>query len=124
VNAGPMPASSFSSVEVVAKAAPAPAPARDNYSDKKALKAVPAPLIFRAVAAIGPEVWAGGSNAALYHSPDAGSHWIQVVPSADGAILSGDVVALEFSDPQHGKVTTSTAEVWITTDAGQTWQKQ
>jgi hypothetical protein len=122
VNAGPVPTASFTSVEVVAKAAPTPA--KDNYADKKALKAAPAALIFRAVAAIGPQVWAGGSNGALYHSPDAGGHWTQVVPTADGALLSGDIVGLEFSDPQHGKVTTSTAEVWITTDAGQTWQKQ
>jgi len=91
--------------------------------DKKALKQ-PAAVIFRAVAASGTEVWAGGSSGTLYHSLDAGGHWAQVVPSFNGMAISGDVVSVEFSDAQHGKVTTSTVEVWITSDDGQTWQKQ
>jgi hypothetical protein len=79
---------------------------------------------FRAVAATGTDVWAGGSGGALYHSGDAGDHWTRVVPASAGAILSGDIVSLEFGDMQHGKVSTSTPEVWTTSDAGQTWQKQ
>jgi photosystem II stability/assembly factor-like uncharacterized protein len=39
-------------------------------------------------------------------------------------VLTGDVVRIEFPDPQHGTVTTSTPEIWITTDDGQSWQKQ
>jgi hypothetical protein len=117
VNASPTPAAGFVSYET-AKAAPA----KEDY--KKALKAAAAPVIFRAVAALGPEVWAGGSNGALYHSVDAGGHWTPVVPSSVGTILSGDILVLDFSDAQHGKVRTSTSEVWITSDGGQTWQKQ
>lgn len=79
---------------------------------------------FRAVAATGTDVWAGGTSALLYHSQDAGDHWIRVMPAASGATLTGDIVSLEFLDMQHGKVSTSTAEIWITTDDGQTWQKQ
>ena len=79
---------------------------------------------FRAVAATGTDVWAGGTSALLYHSQDAGDHWIRVMPAASGATLNGDIVSLEFLDMQHGKVSTSTAEIWITTDDGQTWQKQ
>ena len=37
-------------------------------------------LVFRAVAVIGPEVWAGGSGAMLYHSSDSGTLWQQVFP--------------------------------------------
>jgi len=80
--------------------------------------------MFRAVAATGTDVWAGGSVGALYHSTDSGDHWSRVVPGSSDAILTGDVVSLEFIDMQHGKVSTSTAEVWTTSDAGQTWQKQ
>ena len=29
-----------------------------------------------------------------------------------------------FEDPQHGKLSTSGSEVWATSDAGQSWQKQ
>jgi len=83
-----------------------------------------APLIFRAVTAIGPEVWAGGSNAALFHSMDAGNHWTRVLPQSAGAVPAGDIVSVQFTDAQHGRILTSTGETWITPDAGQTWQKQ
>jgi hypothetical protein len=81
-------------------------------------------LVFRALAATGSEVWAGGSNAVLYHSLDAGAHWTRVQPSSAGIELTGDITAVDFSDLQHGRITTSTPEVWTTADDGQTWQKQ
>src|SRR5579864_6609736 len=90
----------------------------------KALKRDGSSPIFRAVAATGADVWAGGSGGALYHSLDAGNHWIHVTPTSSGAALAGDIVSLEFPDTQHGKVFTSTGDVWTTSDAGQTWQKQ
>jgi hypothetical protein len=96
-----------------------------KLADKSASMTAPATApVFRAVAATGIDVWAGGSGGTLFHSVDAGNHWMQVVPSSAGATLTGDVVRLEFSDAQHGKVTTSTPEIWITSDDGQTWQKQ
>lgn len=78
-------------------------------------------LIFRAVTAIGPEVWVGGSGAMLFHSADSGGHWTRVVPASAAATLAGDITSVEFSDPQRGRVTTSEGEVWITADNGQTW---
>jgi hypothetical protein len=82
--------------------------------------------IFRAVSVSSnpAEVWAGGSGAALYHTLDGGSRWARVVPSEAGISLTGDIVAIQFSDPRNGIVTTSTAEVWTTLDSGQTWHKQ
>jgi len=82
------------------------------------------PLTFRAVTANGAEVWAGGSNTALFHSADGGNRWARVLPSSGATFLTGDVIGLEFSDALHGSVTTSTSEVWTTADSGQTWQKQ
>ena len=111
VNANPAYLAGASSIQISGKT-----------SRAKALKVQP--LIFRAVAANGPDVWAGGSGGALYHSPDAGDHWTRVIAASSGATLTGDVVSLEFTDIQHGKVSTSTAEVWTTSDAGQTWQKR
>jgi hypothetical protein len=87
-------------------------------------KAMVTPIFFRAVTAAGNEVWAGGSNAALFHSTDGGNHWTRVLPSSSGVVLTGDVVTVEFADPQRGTVTTSTPETWNTSDGGQTWQKQ
>ncbi len=81
-------------------------------------------IAFRAVAAIGPEVWAGGSGTILYHSSDSGTSWQQVLPSASGAQPAGDITAIEFSSPQQGKITTSAGEIWTTSDNGQTWRKQ
>ncbi len=105
------------SAQLTAKAARA----KDKSDAKKEAAASP---VFRAVAAMGADVWAGGSAGTLYHSSDGGNHWTRVVPFYAGSILTGDVVTVEFSDPQHGKITTSTSEVWTTADAGQTWQKQ
>ena len=79
---------------------------------------------FRALSANGPDLWVGGSAGLLYHSGDAGGHWTQIKPVADGASLTTDIATIEFSDRQHGKLTTSTGEIWITADAGQTWRKQ
>ena len=79
--------------------------------------------VFRAVTANGSDIWAGGSKGVLYHSMDAGGHWTRVVPTANGLTLTVDIISLEFIE-QKEKITTSTSEVWTTSDDGQTWQKQ
>ena len=79
-------------------------------------------VVFRALAANDSDIWVGGAAGALYHSSDAGQHWVQVKPVADGKPLTADIVTVEFSDAQHGKLTTSNHETWTTSDAGDTWQ--
>jgi len=96
---------------------------------KKSRNWGPAPsanTVFRAlsVSSNAAEVWAGGSGGALYHTMDGGNLWARVVPSDGGIILTGDIISIQFSDPQNGVVTTSTPEVWTTNDAGQTWHRQ
>jgi Photosynthesis system II assembly factor YCF48 len=81
-------------------------------------------VVFRALAANDSDVWVGGAAGALYHSSDAGQHWTQVKPVADGKPLTADIVTVEFSDPRHGKLTSSTHETWTTSDAGNTWQSR
>ena len=81
-------------------------------------------VVFRALSANDSDIWVGGTAGALYHSSDAGQHWTQVKPTADGKSLTSDIITLEFSDASHGKLTTSNHEIWITSDAGETWQKQ
>ncbi len=81
-------------------------------------------LILRALAANGLDIWVGGKAGALFHSSDAGQHWSQVLPMANGEPFAGDIVGVEFSDGLHGKLTSSNREIWITSDAGQSWQKQ
>jgi len=82
------------------------------------------PTVFRAVTANGADVWAGGSGGMLYHSTDSGTSWTRVVPTSGGVSLTGDIVHVDFSDPQHGRITTSAPEVWLTSDGGLTWLKQ
>ena len=79
---------------------------------------------WRTVVAIGLEVWAGGSDSALYHTTNGGNRWARVMLHAGGAALTGDITSIQFADPQHGKIATSTAELWTTSDGGQTWLRQ
>lgn len=83
----------------------------------------PAP-VFRAVTANGVDVWAGGAAGVLYHSVDAGNRWTRVVPGAGSVTLTGDIVSVDFSDTLHGRIATSTAQTWTTSNDGQTWQQQ
>jgi hypothetical protein len=80
--------------------------------------------IFRAVSAVGPEIWVGGNGGSLYHSSDSGQHWTQVKPAVNGSPLIADIVGIEFADAQHGKLTTSNRETWTTSDAGQSWTRE
>jgi photosystem II stability/assembly factor-like uncharacterized protein len=96
----------------------------ENKTEKKQKPQPAGVVVFRAVAAMNAEVWAGGSEAVLIHSSDFGGHWIRVFPAEAGVVLTGDVVGVEFGDPQSGKVATSAGEIWTTADAGQSWHKQ
>jgi hypothetical protein len=78
--------------------------------------------VFRALATVGADVWVGGSAGSLYRSADAGEHWLKVTPTAGGKVLSADIIGVEFTDSNHGKLTTANEQIWITADAGQTWQ--
>ena len=80
--------------------------------------------VFRALSAAGSQVWAGGTAGMLFHSADGGQQWTRVFLMTSGVPSTGDIVGITFPDPQHGQITTSTQELWITLDAGQTWQKR
>lgn len=79
------------------------------------------PAIFRAVAALGNNVWAGGNGGALFHSSDNGQHWNKVSVAADSNVEAGAIVSIRFADPQHGMVVSDSGTRWTTTDGGVTW---
>ncbi|HYY70262.1 MAG TPA: YCF48-related protein [Terriglobales bacterium] len=81
-------------------------------------------VTFRAVATVGNDVWAGGSLGALYHSTDGGERWSPVRVQSNVQVLGGDIVRIEFTSIRAGLLSTSTGEIWTTTDAGVTWQRQ
>jgi hypothetical protein len=103
--------------------ASAKAPGKSMGQQRAAASAGSIPF-FRTLSAAGLEIWAGGSAGVLFHSINGGEQWTRVVPSASGIVLTGDITGIAFSDPQHGQITTSSQELWITFDAGQTWQKR
>jgi hypothetical protein len=76
---------------------------------------------FRALSALGANIWVGGKAGALYHSADSGQSWVKCAPAAGNKKLDQDIVRVEFSDSLTGIVSTANGEVWTTSDAGQTW---
>ena len=79
---------------------------------------------FRALAAQGMEVWVGGAAGLLYHSEDMGLNWKRLIPVTGSSTLTGDITAIELADHQHGKVVTAAGQIWVTSDAGNTWETQ
>jgi hypothetical protein len=76
----------------------------------------------RAVSASGFDIWVGGTSGALYHSDDAGDHWLKIQPMAAGQPLNSDIIGVEFPDFEDGRLNTASGEVWTTRDGGSTWQ--
>jgi hypothetical protein len=79
------------------------------------------PVTFRSVSSVDHDVWAGGAGGALYHSADDGATWTRVTVRAFDMVLATDIARVEFTDAQHGSVTTTTGATWTTSDAGATW---
>ena len=79
--------------------------------------------VFRSLAANDSDVWVGGTAGVLFHSSDAGEHWTQVKPVADGKPLTTDIISVEFTDIQHGRLITDRRETWTTGDGGASWHR-
>jgi hypothetical protein len=86
--------------------------------------AVAAGSVFRAVASIGNQVWAAGNAGLLYHSLDNGQRWTKVIPVSNGEEIQADITEIQFLDPQHVVLGTSTGQGWASADSGQTWVRR
>jgi hypothetical protein len=75
---------------------------------------------FSVVSFHGPEVWAGGSNAALVHSRDGGATWERITlgSSATGTISSIEAEGLRV------QVKSSSGQSWSSPDGGKTWASE
>jgi photosystem II stability/assembly factor-like uncharacterized protein len=78
-------------------------------------------VTFQAVAAVGPEVWAGGSGGALYRSTDNGRHWSRVPVADKAGVLTETITSL--SAAPDVQLRTATGEVWISSDGGRHWSR-
>ena len=69
------------------------------------------------------DIWIGGSNGALFHSPDEGSHWVAVSVRNRNMRLKESITGI---DTRNGIVTvrTSSATRWSTNDGGSHWRLQ
>ncbi len=79
---------------------------------------------FRAIAALGNEIWTGGTRGALFHSVDGGSTWTQTALNSEGNTITEAITGIQMHDPQHLTITTASGSQWVSTDGGQNWQKQ
>lgn len=72
----------------------------------------------RCVAALGPQVWIGGSpGSVLWHSADGGQTW-----ESQSIGSPAPVYALCFSSPTRGCAVGAFGHISITDDGGQTWR--
>jgi Photosynthesis system II assembly factor YCF48/Putative zinc-finger len=78
---------------------------------------------FRAVAAEGSNVWAGGSDGALFHSSDHGLHWAQIQVAEANVQLRGRIVSIDTHKPSQITVKTDVGEEWISLDGGLHWRR-
>jgi hypothetical protein len=74
---------------------------------------------FRAINALGNDIWVGGNAGALYHSADAGQSWTKISP-----VSTDDVTHIEFSDAQNGLLNTANGDIWTTSDGGRSWHSK
>ncbi|MGH9603283.1 MAG: YCF48-related protein [Terriglobales bacterium] len=83
---------------------------------------------FRAVAAQDGNVWAGGDGGALFHSSDAGETWTSRPLSGDAKRLEMtpgfDILHIDINASGQVTVTTSQRQTFVSTDAGQNWNRQ
>lgn len=79
---------------------------------------------FRVVSVVGNDVWAGGSNGALFHSVDGGEHWARVALGAAGNSEKAGIVSIRFDTALEGSVSLDSGESWSTSDGGQSWSRQ
>jgi Photosynthesis system II assembly factor YCF48/Putative zinc-finger len=78
---------------------------------------------FRAVAAQGSNVWAGGSDGALFHSSDRGLHWAQIQVAEANLELRGTIVSIDTHKASQITVKTDLGEEWISVDGGLHWRR-
>jgi hypothetical protein len=74
----------------------------------------------RVVSGFENEVWIGGDNTRLYHSPDNGATWnLVTLPEKNGR--EHVIAHIRFQTRQTGTVDAEDGTSWITTDGGSTW---
>ena len=83
----------------------------------------PAHTQFHALAVVGNDVWAGGSEATLFHSVDGGTNWTRVaLPTNEPETPT--ITRITFDDALNGTVDAGNVTTWATADGGRTWSQR
>lgn len=72
-----------------------------------------------AIAVLGKDIWVGGANGSLQHSPDNGKSWAELHGPWPPDTT---IVSLRFRDQARGELRTAAGERWSTDDGGTTWR--
>jgi photosystem II stability/assembly factor-like uncharacterized protein len=78
---------------------------------------------FHAIAVDGSNVWAGGSERALFHSSDGGLHWTEIEVAEAKVELLGTIVSIDTRKPPQIAVKTDLGQEWISMDGGLHWRR-
>jgi len=78
---------------------------------------------FHALVVVGNDVWAGGSEANLFHSADGGTTWTQVLLPGHGP-AAPTITRIIWDGALNGTIGTDDATTWATVDGGRTWNQR
>lgn len=87
---------------------------------------VPTRSTLNAVTAVGDDLWVGGHDGVILHSPDAGNTWIRQrvdvwTPDAGSPTAGAPVLDILFLDKNHGFAIGAYSLFLETTDGGASW---
>jgi len=91
--------------------------------------AVPTRSTLNAISAVGDDIWVGGHDGAIVHSPDAGTTWVRQridvwTPDAFEPTAGAPVLDILFIDKDHGFAIGAYSLFLETRDGGVTWNQR
>lgn len=90
---------------------------------------VPTRSTLNAISAFGDDIWVGGHDGVILHSPDAGNTWVRQridvwTPDAFEPTAGAPVLDILFVDKNHGFAVGAYSLFLETTDGGATWNQR
>lgn len=90
---------------------------------------VPTRSTLNAISAVGDDLWVGGHDGVIVHSPDAGNTWVRQridvwTPDALEPTAGAPVLDILFVDKNHGFAVGAYSLFLETTDGGATWTQR
>jgi photosystem II stability/assembly factor-like uncharacterized protein len=75
----------------------------------------------RVLATAGADVWTGGDDAQVYHSPDGGQTWSRIaLPEKNG--MGHSIAHIQIDSPTNITIRASDGATWTTSNSGASWK--